>query len=73
MIKGKYVATIEIDFAVSEKEANILPFEIIKRNVREELTPEIQKMLDREFEYSGTVRVYQTYADVYVVKDGDAE
>ena len=34
MIKGRYVATVEIDFSMSEKEPNLLPFDEINEHWR---------------------------------------
>lgn len=34
MIKGRYVATVEIDFSVSENEPYLLPFDEINKNLR---------------------------------------
>ena len=71
-IKGKYVATVEINFDFEESE-QFLPFEKIKTNIEEELTPLLRELIkDEVAEEIGTVKVSQQYADCYrVIEDGD--
>ena len=69
MIKGRYVALVEIDIHLEEKES-LLPFEDIKNNVMNgKLTEELVKMIEDEFvtKYEGDVKVTQQYADLYRV------
>ena len=49
MIKGRYVATVEIDFSVSEKDPNLLPFDKIKENVCNETTELLTELIKQEF------------------------
>ena len=65
MIKGRYVATVEIDFSVSEKDPNLLPFDKIKENVCNETTELLTELIKQEFCPSGNVKITQQYADVF--------
>ncbi len=74
MIKGRYIAWIEINFHVDEKEG-IRPFDDIKDdiangNMTEMLTELIKDELDEDF---ADVNVTQQYADLYSVEDGDSD
>lgn len=65
MIKGKYAATISIDFCVDEKTDGILPFEKLKKQVYEEMTSYIAHLLAKEFGDLGSIRVIKQYFDLY--------
>ena len=69
MIKGKYVATVTLDFCIDEKAEGLLPFEKLKKQVHEETTAYIENLLADEFEDLGSVRVVQQYADLYRTED----
>lgn len=73
-IKGKYVATVEIKFDFEESE-QFLPFEEIKTDIEEGLTPLLCELIQDEVaEDIGTVKVSQQYADCYrVIEDGEEE
>lgn len=73
MIKGKYAAIVEINFAIREDDRNLLPFEQLRENVRNLLTPELQKLIVDECGALGVVNVQQTYADLYIEKEGGTE
>ena len=73
MIKGRYVATIEIDFSISEKEPNILPFDKINENWRNETTKFLAELIEQEFYPFGNVKVTQQYADVYRCDEQEGE
>lgn len=69
MIKGRYVALVEIDFAIDEKQyKNVYPMSEVKKNF-EGFTPELKKMLENELGEEATVNVTQQYADIYQVED----
>lgn len=68
MIKGKYVAVVEIDFAIDENDPTIKPFDKIRDEVRCDFAPAIQGMLGEELEGVGKVTVNQMYADLYQVQ-----
>ena len=69
MIKGKYVATVTLDFCVDEKAEGLLTFEKLKKQVYEETTAYIENLLADEFEDLGSVSVVQQYADLYRTED----
>ena len=69
MIKGKFVATIEIDIAVDENTPNILPFEKLKGAVHNDMEVAIKAMLCEEFGDIATVKVTKTFSDLY--RNGD--
>lgn len=65
MIKGKFVATIEIDIAVDENTPGLLPFEKLKEVVHNEMEADVNDMLCEEFGNIATVKVTKTFADLY--------
>ena len=65
MIKGKFVATIEIDIAVDENAPNLLPFEKLKDAVQNDMETAVKDMLCEEFGDIATVKVTKTFADLY--------
>ena len=69
MIKGKFVATIEIDIAVDENTPNLLPFEELKEAVHHEMEIAVNDMLCEEFGDVATVKVTTTFADLYRTED----
>lgn len=69
MIKGKFVATIEIDIAVDENTPNLLPFEELKEAVHNKMEAAVNDMLCEEFGDIATVKVTKTFADLYRTED----
>lgn len=71
-IKGRYVATVVIDFDY-EYEKNMLPFEEIKKKTTgEELTQSIKDVVVGEIvDKYGEVSVIKQYADLYEAKEGE--
>ena len=65
MIKGKLVATIEIDIVIDENTLNLLPFEKLKAAVHNDMEVAIKDMLYEEFGDIATVKVTKTFADLY--------
>lgn len=65
MIKGRYVATVEIDFSVSENEPYLLPFDEINKNLRNDTTGYLTEAIEQEFYPYAKVKVTQQYADAY--------
>ena len=65
MIKGKFVATIEIDIAVDDNTPGLLPFEELKEAVHNEMEIAIKDMLCDEFGDVATVKVTKSFADLY--------
>ena len=68
MIKGKFVATIEIDIAIDENTPNLLPFEKLKDAVHNEMEIAVKDMLCDEFGDVATVNATKTFADLYQVE-----
>lgn len=72
MIKGKYVATIELNFNVDESTNGLLPFETLKAQVTdEELDKAIVAILSDEFGEICSVGLNRQYADLYRVSGGN--
>ena len=69
MIKGKFVATIEIDIAVDENTSGLLPFEKMKENVQNDMETAVKDMLCDEFGDIATVKVTKSFADLYRTED----
>lgn len=65
MIKGRYVATIEIDIAIPEDTPNLLPFDEIREKAYNGLDAELHDLIQDEFDGVGAVRVTKQYADIY--------
>lgn len=69
--KGRYVATVIIDIDVCVTDG-MKPFEDIKKTVTEELTPELQRLVEYEITEGidgMKVEVIQQYADLYEWED----
>ena len=66
MMKGKFVATIEIDIAVDENMPGLLPFEELKEAVHNEMEIAIKDMLCEEFGDIATVKVTKSFADLCI-------
>ena len=69
MIKGKFVATIEIDITIDENTPNLLPFEKLKEAVHNDTEVAVKDMLCEEFGDIATVKVTKTFADLYKTED----
>ena len=65
MIKGKFVATIEIDIDVDENTPNLLPFEKLKDAVHNDMETAVKDILCDEFGDIATVKVTKTFSDLY--------
>ena len=65
MIKGKFAATVEIDIAIDENTANLLPFEKLKAAVHNDMEITVKDMLCEEFGDIAAVKVTKTFADLY--------
>ena len=73
MIKGRYVATVEIDFSMSKNELGLLPFDEICNNWRNNTTEELTEIIQNELEPYGKVKITQQYADVYKCDEQEDE
>ena len=69
MIKGKFVAMIEIDIAVDENTPGLLPFEKLKEAVHNDMETAVKDMLYEEFGDIATVKVTKAFADLYKMED----
>lgn len=70
-IRGRYVATLEINFDFEEDE-DCLPFEEIKNNIYKELTPFLREVIQDEVAGDiATTEVRQHFSCCYRVKDGE--
>ena len=69
MIKGKFIATIEIDIAIDENTQNLLPFEKLKEAVHNKMEVAVKDMLCDEFGDIATVKVTKTFADLHKTED----
>ena len=65
MIKGRYVAMVEINFSISDDEPDLLPFEEIRESWRNDTTEAVAQLSANEMYPHGRVKVTQQYADVY--------
>ena len=69
MIKGKFVATIEIDITIDENTPNLLPFEKLKEAVHNDMEVSVKDMMCKECGDIATVKVTKTFADLYRTED----
>ena len=72
MIKGKFVATIEIDIDVDENTPGLLPFEKLKGAVHNDMETAVKDILCEEFGEIASVKVTKTFADLYKTEDKHA-
>ena len=68
-IKGKFVATVEIDVCVTEGEPDLLPFEEIKRVINDDLEVGLKYLIQDGFGECATATVTKTFSDVYRAED----
>lgn len=69
LIKGKYVATIELNFDFDENLEGVLPFETLKELVKgEKMDNAIVKMLTEEFGDLAVIELRKQYADMWLSK-----
>ena len=73
MIKGRYVATVEIDLSMSDNESGLLPFDEICNNWRNNTTEALTEIIQNELEPYGRVKITQQYADVYRCDEQEGE
>lgn len=70
MIKGIYVAQVRIDIAVDENSPGLLPFDQMKKVLREQTTEAVKDLLKNKlFSDVGTVTVEQQMADLWTAED----
>lgn len=68
MIKGKYVAQVEIDISADENMPGLLPMDEIKENMNN-FTSALKKLNEDEVDENTHVTVTQLYADVWKTED----
>ena len=70
MIKGRYVALVEINFHIDEQEG-LRPFDEIKGDVMNgDMTEMLEDLIESEFDKSvADIKVTQQFADVYKVDE----
>ena len=73
MIKGKYVAIVEVNLSIDENTPNLKPFHQLEKVVKHEITDAIKDMLEDEFGEVGSVIVTQNFADLYRIDGGDGK
>lgn len=73
MIKGRYVATVEIDVSMNENEPNLLPFDEINEHWRSDTTKYLTEIIEQEFYPHGKVKVTQQYVDMYLIDEQEGD
>jgi hypothetical protein len=75
MIKGKYVALIEMDFHIDEDNGSFIPYPDFKDGVMNgKMRDYIYDLIREDFsEDEVDITVTQQYADLYQVGDSDAD
>lgn len=69
MIKGKFVATVEIDIAIPENAPYLLPFEQLQEAFHNRTEQTIKEILEDEFGEIATVKVTKQLAELYSCKE----
>lgn len=73
MIKGRYVALVELDFHIDES-LYPQPFDDMKNDITNgNLTEMIKELLEIEIDDLADINVIQQYADLYRVEAGDSD
>ena len=70
-VKGKYVATVTIEWD-QEREPNMLPLQDIKDNARY-LTMSLTEAIQDGVQGDTKVKVVEQYCDFYEVEDGNTD
>ena len=70
MIKGKFVATVEIDIEAPENTPYLLPFEQLKEALHNKTEQTIKEILEYEFGEIATVKVTKQLAELYCCEEG---
>lgn len=75
MIKGKFVAQVEINISVDENTPGLLPPDAFCKVVKTEQCACLQNMLNDELGNIGTIKVTQLFADAWLeeVKDNEVD
>ncbi len=68
-IKGRYVALVFIDFDFPADLPNLDSFDDMRKQVVEEITPDLKKMIEDKVDKLGTVEVRQQLADLHEMEE----
>ncbi len=69
MVKGKYVAMVEINFCFDETAQGYPPFEKIKESLNESTDKGLCELVQEDIDGIGTVEVHRQLFDLYQVTD----
>ena len=69
MIKGKFVARIEIDISVNEDTPNLLPFKELKDSVNNDMESVVKDILCEEFGAIANVKVIKTFSELHKTEE----
>lgn len=69
MVKGKYVALVEIDFDFDETVGGYPPFEKIKEDLNESTDRGIRELIQEDIDGIGTVQVHRQLYDLYQIAE----
>lgn len=69
MVKGKYVATVEIDFNFDENTQGYPPFEKIRESLNESTDKGLYELIQEDVDGIGTVKVHRQLFDLYQVNE----
>lgn len=69
VIKGKFVATVEIDIAIPENAPYLLPFEQLQEAFHNRTEQTIKEILEDEFGEIATVKVVKQRAELCYCKE----
>ena len=67
MVKGKYVAMVEIDFDFDENAKGYPPFEKIRENLNESTDKGIRELIQEDVDGIGMVKVHRQIFVLYQV------
>ena len=69
MIKGKYVAMVEIDISIDENKPGLMPFDEMKEYFYEHMENETKALMEEELGDEATVRIITLAKDMYRVEE----
>lgn len=69
MIKGKYVAMVEIDISIDENKPGLMPFDEMKEYFYEHMENETKALMEEELGDEATVRIITLAKGMYRVEE----
>ena len=69
MIKGKYVAMVEIDISIDENKPGLMPFDEMKEYFYEHMENETKALMEEELGDEATVRIITLAKDMCRVEE----